>query len=148
MPDREPLLEGLLGADLLGFHTHSHLQHFRSSLLRVLGIESRIGQVEFGGRPVRLETLPIGIDPRHSPACSTSPECAEHIAALRERYEGRRLLLSVDRMDYTKGIPERLRTYRRLLEKAPELRGKVVMLPGCRALPRAHLELRHAAPSR
>ena len=55
LPRREEMMDGLLGADLLGFHTLSHVQHFRSSLLRVRGLESRMDRVEVGGRTVRLE---------------------------------------------------------------------------------------------
>lgn len=125
LPERRELLEGLLGADLLAFQTHSHLQHFRNSLLRILGRESHIDRIEIGNRAVRLEALPIGIAPEDFTGLLTRRECLDHIAALRGRYQGRQILLAVDRLDYTKGIPERLRTYRRLLEKAPELRGKV-----------------------
>jgi trehalose 6-phosphate synthase/phosphatase len=125
LPERRELLEGLLGADLLAFQTHSHLQHFRNTLLRVLGRESRMDQVEIGSRAVRLEALPIGIAPDEFTAMLAKHECRDHLAALEQRYEGRQILLGVDRLDYTKGIPERLRTYRRLLEKAPHLRGKI-----------------------
>src|SRR4029077_2195083 len=63
LPRREELLQRLLGADLLAFQTHGHLQQFRSSLLRVLGVESKINEVPIGGRVARLEALPIGIAP-------------------------------------------------------------------------------------
>ena len=125
LPQRRELLEGLLGADLLAFQTHSHLQHFRNTLLRVLGRESHIDQFEIGNRAVRLEALPIGIAPEEFTSVLTKRECREHIAALQRRYQGRRILLAVDRLDYTKGIPERLRTFRQLLETAPELRRQV-----------------------
>ena len=128
LPERQELLEGLLGADLLGFQTHSHLQHFRSSLLRVLGRESRIDEIDAGGRSVALEALPIGIAPDDFAGLLKRREASNHIAELKQRYRGRQILLSVDRMDYTKGIPERLRTYRLLLEKAPHLRGKIVLI--------------------
>jgi len=62
-PRREEILEGLLGADLLTFQTHGHLQQFRAALLRVLAVESKIEQVSVGSRPARLEALPIGIAP-------------------------------------------------------------------------------------
>jgi trehalose 6-phosphate synthase/phosphatase len=76
LPDREQLLEGLLGADLIAFHTHSHLQHFRSTLLRVLGRESGLDHVEVGGRAVRIEALPIGIAPEElSPKARSSCPC-------------------------------------------------------------------------
>jgi trehalose 6-phosphate synthase/phosphatase len=128
LPEREKLLEGLLGADLLAFHTHSHLRHFRSSLLRILGRESRINEVDVGERIVRLEAIPIGIAPEEFTNLLRTREVADNMAELRQRYAGQQILLGVDRLDYTKGIPERLRTYRRLLERAPKLRGNVVLL--------------------
>src|ERR671925_2182035 len=63
LPRREELLEGLLGADLLTFQTHGHLQQFRSALLRVLGLESKVTEVAVDALPFRLEALPIGIAP-------------------------------------------------------------------------------------
>ncbi len=128
LPEREQLLEGVLGADLVAFHTYSHLQHFRNSLRRVIGRESRLDEVEAGGRAVKLEALPIGIAPADFTSFLGKAEPQRHIEDLRRRHQGRRILLAVDRMDYTKGIPERLRTYRRLLEHSPDLRGKVVLL--------------------
>lgn len=128
LPEREDLLEGVLGADLVAFHTYSHLQHFRNSLRRVIGRESRLDEVDAGGRTVRLEALPIGIAPEDFTSFLQKKETQRHIEELRHRHQGRRILLAVDRMDYTKGIPERLRTYRRLLERRPDLRGNIVLL--------------------
>ncbi len=128
LPEREEVLQGVLGADLVTFQTYSHLQHFRNSLRRVLGIESRLDAVEIDGRVVRLEALPIGIAPEEFTKVLSKPEVKRRVQELRERYQGRQILLAIDRMDYTKGIPERLRTYRRLLERKPELRGKLVLL--------------------
>jgi trehalose 6-phosphate synthase/phosphatase len=129
LPRRDEILRGLLGADLLAFHTHSHLQHFRASLLRVLGMDSRMDRVEVGARPVQLEALPIGIAPEDfTGPLHEDKRVAGRLAELRRRFEGRRLLLAVDRLDYTKGIPERLRTYRRLLDRAPDLRGRIVLV--------------------
>lgn len=128
LPHRDELLHGLLGADLLGFQTHSHLQHFRTSLLRVSGMESRIDQVRTGSRYVRLEALPIGISPGAFEDLLESPDTADRLFELKQRFEGRRILLAVDRLDYTKGIPERLRAYRHLLDLAPQLRKRVVLI--------------------
>ncbi len=128
LPERAELLEGLLGADLVGFQTYSYLQQFRSSLRRVLGRESSLDMVETGGRSVRLEAHPIGIAPEEFTRLLLTPEGQRRVAELRARYGDRHLLLAVDRMDYTKGIPQRLRTYRRLLKRNPELRGKVVLV--------------------
>ena len=106
LPRREEILEGLLGADLVAFHTHNYLQHFRDALLRLLGIESRINEVETGGRIVRLEALPIGIAPdEFAGAAHDDAEVHRRVGELRRQFAGQRVLLAVDRLDYTKGIP-------------------------------------------
>lgn len=129
LPHREEILRGLLGADFLAFHTYGYLQQFRSSLLRVLGLDSRMDGVETDGRTVRLKALPIGIAPNEFVRLLEQDEDVKgRLARLRQRYGGQRILLGVDRLDYTKGIPERLRTFRRLLERAPHHRGKVVLI--------------------
>jgi len=129
LPRREELLRGVLGADYVAFQTHRHLSHFRSSLLRILGLSSQMDRVLVGGRVVRLEALPIGIAPESfTGLLESDPAVAAASEKLRKRFEGRRILLAVDRLDYTKGIPGRLRTYRRLLSDAPGLREKVVLV--------------------
>jgi trehalose 6-phosphate synthase/phosphatase len=129
LPRRDELLRGLLGADYIAFHTYGYLQHFRASTLRILGMDSLMDRIEVGGRSVRLDALPIGIAPEEFTGLLVEDEATKRrVAEIRERYAGRHLLLGVDRLDYTKGIPERLRTYRRLLEDHPELRGKVVLM--------------------
>jgi trehalose 6-phosphate synthase/phosphatase len=129
LPHREDLLNGLLGADLLAFQTHGHLQQFRSSLLRVLGVESRISEIAVGGRTVRLEALPIGIAPEeYTGLLANDPDTARYYADWNNRYQGLKVLLAVDRLDYTKGIPERLRAYARFLRAASEWKGKVVLI--------------------
>ena len=128
VPERAQLLDGLLGADLLAFQTYSHLQHFRTSLLRVSGRESRIDEVDLSGRTVRIAALPIGIAPEEFTSLLLKRDTLDQIANLKQRHSGRRVLLAVDRLDYSKGIPDRLRAYRRLLEIAPDLREKVVLI--------------------
>jgi len=129
LPRREELLEGLLGADLVAFQTHGHLQQFRSALLRVLGVESKIAEVSVGGRPVRLEAMPIGISAEEYATLLSSDEAtAKHYAEWVARYSGRRVLLAVDRLDYTKGVPERLRAYARLLRSSSEFTEKLILI--------------------
>src|SRR5947209_5762144 len=128
LPRGEELLQGLLGADLIAFHTHLHLQHFRMSLRRQLGLESTIDRLDIVGREVRLQALPIGIAPADFLDIRNDPQTLEEVAKLKARYANRKLIVAVDRLDYTKGIPERLRTYRRLISNHPELVGKVVLL--------------------
>jgi trehalose 6-phosphate synthase/phosphatase len=129
LPRREELLQGLLGADLLAFQTHGHLQQFRATLLRVLGMESKIAQVAVGSRPVRLEALPIGIAPEeYTNLLQNDETTAQQYAEWVTRYSGRKVLLAVDRLDYTKGVPERLRTYEDLIRSSPELKEKVILI--------------------
>ncbi|MFN2595804.1 MAG: bifunctional alpha,alpha-trehalose-phosphate synthase (UDP-forming)/trehalose-phosphatase [Pyrinomonadaceae bacterium] len=128
LPRREELLQGLLGADYLAFHTYGYLQNFRASTLRVLGLDSHMDRIEVGGRTARLEALPIGIAPDEFTKLLDDKETKRRLAEMRERFKDRHLLLSVDRLDYTKGIPERLHTFRRLLSTHPNLRGRVVLV--------------------
>jgi trehalose 6-phosphate synthase/phosphatase len=147
LPRREELLRGLLGADLLAFQTHADLQHFRASLLRICGTESRMDRVRGDSHSTRLEALPIGIAPdeflRYIEKDRATQQAYEQH---RRRFEGQKILLAVDRLDYTKGIPHRLRTFRRLLARAPRLRGKVVLVqvavPSRERIP-SYEELRH-----
>ncbi len=129
LPRREEVLSGLLGADLIAFHTHRHVHHFRSSLLRVLGLESTIHQVECGARSIQLEAMPIGIDPaQFTNLTQGDEETANQYADLKRRFEGQRIIAAVDRVDYTKGFGQRLRSFRWLLKTEPALIGKVVLI--------------------
>jgi len=147
LPRREELLRGLLGADLFGFQTHADLQHFRASLLRILGTESRMDRVKGNGHHTRLEALPIGIAPdEFLRFIEKDPATQEAFEEHRRRFAGLKILLAVDRLDYTKGIPHRLRAFRLLLERSPGLRGKVVLVqvavPSRERIP-LYEELRH-----
>ncbi|HEY0078073.1 MAG TPA: bifunctional alpha,alpha-trehalose-phosphate synthase (UDP-forming)/trehalose-phosphatase [Pyrinomonadaceae bacterium] len=129
LPRREELLHGLLGADYIAFHTYGYLQNFRASTLRIIGVDSQMDRVEYGGRSVRLDALPIGIAPEDfTELLQKDDETRARLADLKARFADRQLLLGVDRLDYTKGIPHRMRTFRRLLRQNAELRGKVVLI--------------------
>lgn len=125
LPEREEVLRGLLGADLIGFHAFSYLDHFARSLLRLLGTEAEIDRVGYEGRNVQLGVFPMGIDAAHFASLAGSPEVAAAAADIRAKAGGRQILLGVDRLDYTKGLPRRLLAFERLLEREPDLRGKV-----------------------
>jgi trehalose 6-phosphate synthase/phosphatase len=129
LPRREDILRGLLGADLIAFQTHGHLQHFRASLLRILGVGSRMDRVEVDGRFAHIDVLPIGVTPEDfTLPAERDGKVQESLRELRRRFADRRILLAVDRLDYTKGIPERLRTFRRLVHRTKDLRRKVVLV--------------------
>ncbi|MFT5128931.1 MAG: trehalose 6-phosphate synthase/phosphatase [Rhodothermales bacterium] len=126
-PNRNELLEGMLGADLIGFHTYGYLRHFRSTVLRCLGIDSEIDRIPYEGRQVKMGVHPIGIDAQKFSKELASPQCQEYIAKYRESYAGKRLILSVERLDYTKGIPHRLNAVEAFLA-ADDAPGNVVFV--------------------
>ena len=129
IPKREELIQGMLGADYLAFHTHRYLQNFRTSVLRLLGLPSQMDHVEFGKRIVRLDALPIGIAPHQFIDLLTKGAgTRKQLADLKQRFGFCKIILGVDRLDYTKGIPERLRAYRKFLQDYPDWRGKVVLI--------------------
>ena len=124
LPARARLLEGMLGADLIGFHTPAYLRHFATSLTDILGHTVDIDRVQLSGREVRLGVFPMGIDAASFRELAEDPAVDAEAQALRG--DGSvRILVGVDRLDYTKGIPRRLLAYERMLELHPELRGKV-----------------------
>lgn len=107
-PKRQELLEGLLGADQIGFHTFGYLRNFRSTVLRLLGNETDATVVRREGHSTHLGVYPIGINAGKFDRTLDSPEFARERDALRESHAGKRLVFSVERMDYTKGIIDRL----------------------------------------
>jgi trehalose 6-phosphate synthase/phosphatase len=124
LPTRRALVEGLMGADVVAFHTRRYRGHFTAALRRLFGVEmDRDETVPWEGRRVRLLVLPMGVDARDFAArAATSPVVAERLAI---RGEGGRLLLGIDRLDYSKGIPRRLLSVERLLEEHPEWRQRI-----------------------
>lgn len=128
LPQRKDILRGLLGADLIGFHVYDYARHFLSSCLRLLGLSSHQGLLEYQGRTIKTDAYPIGIDYEKFRATLGQAATKNAISALGETYKGMKLILSVDRLDYSKGIPERLEAFRILLHDYPEWRGKVRLL--------------------
>ena len=125
LPWRREILRGLLGADLVGFHTREYLRHFATSLQRIDGIEMRDDRVHLEDRAVRLGVFPMSVDTPAFEALARDPQVAAEAAAIREDAGGRRILLGVDRLDYTKGIPRRLLALDRMFAKEPALRDAV-----------------------
>jgi trehalose 6-phosphate synthase/phosphatase len=124
LPERDLLLRGLLGADLVGFHTPTYLRHFAASLTQILGLTVDIDRVQLTDREVRLGVFPMGIDAETFIALAEDPAVQAEAKALRG--DGTvKLLVGVDRLDYTKGIPRRLLSYEKMLQTHPDLRGRV-----------------------
>jgi trehalose 6-phosphate synthase/phosphatase len=129
LPWRDEILRGIAGSDLVGFHTFGYQRHFASSLLRLLGVEVNVDRARLYGREVRLGVFPMGIDARAFDETARSDETKKRRDDVRAPREGAgaapRMLLGVDRLDYTKGLPRRLLSFERLLASSPELHGQV-----------------------
>jgi len=132
LPWREHILTGLLGADVVSFHTDEYRGNFLRACVRHLGdsgIEVRGSSVIMpDGRVVTATTAPISIDAAEFVRHAAEPDTGREIEALGEQFSGRAVLLGVDRLDYTKGIIERLLAVEQLLERSPELRTGLVFL--------------------
>lgn len=124
LPERDRLLRGLLGADLVGFHTPAYLRHFAVSLTQILGLAVEIDRVQIADREARLGVFPMGIDAETFSALAEDAAVQAEAKALRG--DGSlKLLVGIDRLDYTKGIPRRLLAYEKMLQTHPELRERV-----------------------
>src|SRR2546426_1801059 len=126
---RREILEGILGADLIGFHTIDYTQHFLRCILRILGYEHSFGQVLIDGeRTIKIDTFPMGVDYREIRDLAKSDDIQEEGRGLRERLGNRKIILSQDRLDYTKGIKHRLEAYAIFLDRHPQWQRKVVLV--------------------
>ena len=134
LPWRAQLLEGLLAFDLVGFQTVRDRRNFTSCLhqlklggLKISGTGSVVN-VEFRNRNIRAGAFPISIDFREISGKADSPEVAEKAWLFHEHFPGRQIIIGMDRLDYTKGIPERLEAFRIALRDHPELIGKITLV--------------------
>jgi trehalose 6-phosphate synthase/phosphatase len=125
LPWRRQILEGLLGADVVGFHTYSYLQHFAAAVGDLFGVEPEDDGVWLEERRVRFGVFPMGIDAEMFRQLAASPAVHDAAADLRAQAGGRAIVLGVDRLDYTKGIPRRLMAFESLLKKDESLRDRV-----------------------
>lgn len=128
LPDRREILNGLMGADLIGFHVYDYARHFLSSVLRTLGLESVHGVVTLEGRTVKTDVFPIGIDYQKFTVALGATAVRHGIKDLYNHYEGQTIILSVDRLDYSKGILKRLEAFEQLLRENPHYHKKLVLV--------------------
>ena len=128
LPWRREILHGMLGSDLVGFHTYDDMRHFLSSVSRLAGIPYAHGQVVVDNRRVTVDAFPMGIDYAKYAEAAASPETIEREIRYRTSLGDAQLVLSIDRLDYSKGIPQRLEAFERFLERFPEFREKVSLL--------------------
>ena len=127
LPWRSEILQGLLGADLVGFHTYDYVRHFLSSVRRILGFEYSLNEIQTGNRLVKVDLFPMGIDYDHFFKSASSEKVLKEIERIKKRTSDQRIILSFDRLDYTKGIPGRLEAFDAFLDKNPDLKRKVTL---------------------
>ena len=126
---RREILEGILGSDLIGFHTIDYTQHFLRCILRILGQEHNFGQVLIDGeRTIKVDTFPMGIDYPEIHNAANSVDIKQEGSGLRDRLGNRRIIMSQDRLDYTKGIKNRLEAYAIFLDRYPQWQKQVVLV--------------------
>ena len=122
---REEILTGLLGADLIGFHTYDYVRHFLSSTSRLLGLEHNLNKISFEDRYVQVDAFPMGIDYDRFSKVYDDKDFQHEAKEIVESLNDTKMILSIDRLDYTKGIPDRIRAFSLFLSKYPEYREKV-----------------------
>jgi trehalose 6-phosphate synthase/phosphatase len=137
LPWREKILEGMLGADLIGFHTYDYERHFISCVRRLLGYDVDFNRITLENRIAKVDAFPMGIDYERFSDCAVELQAklTKDRSKLQQEIDkyflsspDRKLVLSIDRLDYTKGIPNRIRAYERFLDKYPQYREKVSLI--------------------
>jgi len=122
------IIEGLLGSDLIGFHTHDYTQYFLRCVLSILGYENNMGVIVLEDRIVKAETFPMGINFKKFSSLAASNEIAKEQKNLKKILSDFKIILSIDRLDYTKGIINRLEGYENFLANNPHWHGKAVLM--------------------
>ena len=117
---RDELLRGMMGADLIGFHTYGYLRHFRSAAMRLLGVDTEINLVRLEEHVCRMGVYPIGIDAQAFRSELNKPSFKKECERLKKSHSKKRIILSVERLDYSKGLIRRLEAIDRFLESYAE----------------------------
>ncbi|MDK2979091.1 MAG: trehalose 6-phosphate synthase/phosphatase, partial [Bacteroidales bacterium] len=137
VPWRKELIEGLLGADLIGFHTYDYERHFFSSVRRLLGFEINFNKINMNTRIAKADSFPMGIDydkfhhaaiQHHSKSIRDKSDIQQQLDKHILNSPDIKLILSIDRLDYTKGIAKRLSAFEYFLDKYPQFKGKVTLV--------------------
>ncbi len=128
LPWRKEILYGMLGSDLIGFHTYDDMRHFLSSIGRLIGVNNSRGRIERDKRVIEVDSFPMGIDYEKYSNSAASPQTIEKEIRYRTSLGDQKLILSIDRLDYSKGIPQRLQAFEMFLQEYPEYQSKVSLI--------------------
>ncbi|EKM52411.1 glycosyltransferase family 20 protein [Phanerochaete carnosa HHB-10118-sp] len=125
---RSQLLDGVLGADLIGFQTANHARHFRQTVSRILSAEALPKGIQLEDRFVDVGVFPMGIDVQSMNEKRRDPEVAEWVKALKQRYAGMKLIVGRDKLDEIQGVRHKILAFEQFLTRHPEYQGKVVLI--------------------
>lgn len=125
---KESILQGILGADLVGFHTHDYVQHFLQSIKMILGVDSYFHNVQYQNRLIKVDLFPIGVDFKKFYESDKVTETLDSYKDIKKNFEGKKIIFSVDRLDYTKGLMDRLNAFNCFLEMYPDWKEKIVFI--------------------
>jgi trehalose 6-phosphate synthase/phosphatase len=128
LPWRKEILSGLLGADLIGFHTYDYVRHFLGSSARIMATEHSMGTLTVGDRVIKVDAFPMGIDYDRYSNAAKDPSVKKALTTIRKKVSDRKTIISIDRLDYTKGILQRLEAFDLFLSQNPKYRGKVTLI--------------------
>jgi len=125
---QEEMLHGMLGADLIGFHTIDYAAHFLQSVQMVLGLDNDRHIIHFDNRLIKVDVFPISIDFRKFHEAFDNEEVHSLRISLKAKQPDLKIIFSVDRLDYTKGVHNRLKAYEYFLQQNPQYHDKVVFI--------------------
>jgi len=125
---QKELLYGVLGADLIGFHTMDYANHFLQSIQVVLGLDNERNIVLHDNRLIKVDVFPISIDFHKFNSAFDNERIVQLRNKIRKEIGERKLIFSVDRLDYTKGVHNRLLAFEKFLHDNPDYEGKVVFI--------------------
>ena len=128
LPWRKEILDGILGADQIGFHTFGYMRHFLSAAYRITGYEHKFGRLHIDEREVNVDVFPMGINYDKYAHPDVDAAADQGSGEIRRLHASRKIVLSVDRLDYTKGIPHRVRAFKRFIRNNPQYIGKVNLI--------------------
>jgi trehalose 6-phosphate synthase/phosphatase len=128
LPRRREVLEGVLGANLVGFQSYSYSRHFLSCCTHILGFPSDTLGIDAYGTRVQIGVFPIGIDAAKVKRLAWAPAVCEKRDALRRLYAGKKIVVGRDRLDSVHGVAQKLQAFERFLEMYPEWRERVVLI--------------------
>ena len=125
---RKQLLEGMVGANLIGFQIHEYTRHFLQTCSRLLSAEATPDGLQLEDRFVDVINLPIGIDPVSLNEHRQDPEVKKWFNIMHERYAGKKLIVARDKLDHVRGVRQKLLSYELFLNKNPEWRDNIVLI--------------------